>query len=390
MSPVPNFTEAGTQTILLVAGETSGDTHGAELIRALREQRPALRFIGTGGARMAAAGQEQLFDLTEHAVVGLVEVAKHYPKLKGLFNQLLALANTAQPQAIVLIDFPGFNLRLAARLRKQLPKTKIIYYISPQVWAWKSGRAKTMVKLLDLMIVIFAFEKEWYSRKTPELKVTWVGHPVFDRILLQPHPIAKPKSGQVIALLPGSRLGELRKHLPILVATAKLIHSKRPDTRFVWIAPEAALFEKGQKILDQCGAGSLPIESYVGYQLSHLNRCDLALLASGTVSLECAVLDVPQIVFYKVNGLTYQVGKMVVKIKFLSMVNILANEPVVPEFVQTDLQPDQLALQAIELLSHPAACAKMQEGMRRVVKQLGERGASTRAAQAVLQEIPVS
>ncbi|HEY8967268.1 MAG TPA: lipid-A-disaccharide synthase [Candidatus Methylacidiphilales bacterium] len=381
--------------VLLVAGEPSGDGHGAELVAALRRLRPDVRCIGTGGPKMRASGQEQIFDLTAHAVVGFVEVLKHYPTLRDLFGRLVALAKEEKPDAVVFIDYPGFNLRLAKALRgiRVLRATKLIYYISPQVWAWKSGRAKTMAKRLDLLLVIFPFEKDWFAERVPQFKVEWVGHPIWDRI--QPkdeeEEAERLKSGaeRRVALLPGSREGEIRKHLPILVAAARDLLGRVPNLRFVWMTPDLERQRLGRRILAECGGGDLPIDSYVGYQLSHLSRCDLALLASGTVSLECACMDVPQIVFYKVHPLTYFVGRMVIKIPYVSMVNVLAGHEVVPEFIQSDLSPRLLAAKAAELLRDRVQREEMRKGMRRVVERLGKAGASERAAEAILREAGV-
>ncbi|MDE1171010.1 MAG: lipid-A-disaccharide synthase [Verrucomicrobium sp.] len=372
-------------SVFFFAGEASGDAHGAALIEALRRLRPDVRCLGAGGPRMQAAGQEQLYDLTEHAVVGLVEVLRHYPRLRGLFNQAVRAVKKAQPEAVVFIDYPGFNLRLAKALRRAAPKTKLIFFISPQVWAWKSGRAKTMARLLDRLLVIFPFEKEWFAQHAPSLPVEWVGHPIWDRMLVQER---EGDSGPVrrVALLPGSRQGEIRKHLPILLEAARHLYEKRRDLRFVWLAPDAKAQRLGLEILKDYPGGP-PIEAYVGYPLSHMSRCGLALLASGTVSLECACVGVPQIVFYKVHPLTYLIGRMVVKIPFVSMVNILAGKEIIPEMIQAGLTPESLANRAENLLDDEGLRAAMRGQMAEAVAKLGPPGAGERAARSVLAEI---
>ena len=394
-------------TILLVAGEPSGDTHGAELIHALRRLRPDVRCLGVGGSRMKSAGQDQLYDLSSHAVIGLVEVLKHYPRLRSVFNALLRLAVETAPEAVIFIDYPGFNLRLAKALRRLLPNTRLIYYISPQVWAWKAGRAKEMAKTLALLLVIIGFEKDWFSQNAPRLRVEWVGHPIWDRIMVRDAnlypspsplppplpsaaPLRPPSRGEVparIALLPGSREGEIRKHLPILIRAARELRGRHRNLRLVWICPDAEKQRLGHRIIEEMGGTDLHIESYVGYQLSHLSRCDLALLASGTVSMECACLGLPQIVFYKVHPLTYILGRMLVKTRFVSMVNLLANREVVPEYIQSDLDPSALARHAEALLSDAALRQEMKRSMRQVIEKLGEPGASERAARRILTEI---
>lgn len=382
--------------VLLVAGEPSGDSHGAELILALKRLRPGLRCLGVGGPRMKAAGQEQMYDLSAHAVVGLVEVAKHYPQLRGVFDRVVKLAKEEKPDAVVFIDYPGFNLRLAKVLKKAVPRTKQVYYISPQVWAWKAGRAKTMEKLLDRLLVIFPFEKDWFAQHAPGLRVDWVGHPIWDRMMAQDLSLtpADSRTGHGtkeaplrVALLPGSREAELRKHLPILVRAARELRARRKDVHFVWLVPDDAKQRMGRKLIAAAGGDDLHIESYVGYSLSHLSRCDLALLASGTVSMEAACLGVPQIVFYKANPITYWIGRRIVKIRFLSMVNILVDREVVPEYIQSDLDPVALARHAAALLDDPVLRNDIRKEMRRAVERLGEPGASTRAARSVLDEI---
>ncbi len=390
-------------TILLVAGEPSGDSHGAELILALKRLRPGLRCLGLGGPRMKAAGQEQMYDLSSHAVVGLVEVLKHYPRLREVFHRTVALAKAERPDAVVFIDYPGFNLRLAKALRKAVPETRQVYYISPQVWAWKAGRARQMERLLDRLLVIFPFEQDWFARHAPGLKVDWVGHPIWDRMMAQDLSLtpADPRTGQGtkeaplrVALLPGSREAELRKHLPILVRAARELRARRGKNghgvHFVWLVPDDAKQRLGRRLISAAGGDDLHIESYVGYSLSHLSRCDLALLASGTVSMEAACLGVPQIVFYKANPITYWIGRRVVKIRFLSMVNILVDREVVPEFIQSDLDPVALARHAAALLDDPVRRNDIRKEMRRAVEKLGEPGASTRAARSILDEIGVT
>jgi lipid-A-disaccharide synthase len=371
-------------TILLVAGEASGDAHGADLIAALRRQNPAVRCIGVGGPKMRAEGQEQLFDLSVHAVVGLIEVLKHYFKFRRFFHQVLDLARLEQPDAVVLIDYPGFNLRLAAKLRKLIPDSKLIYYISPQVWAWKAGRAFTMAQVLDRLLVLFPFEVEWFGKKVPGFSVEWVGHPLADRV-------KNDEGGELdeqrIALLPGSRRAEIGKHLPVLWEAARKISLKKSGLTFVWIAPNAALKAFGEKLVAGLESPNFHFEVHADYQRTHLSRCGLALVASGTASLECAFLRVPQIVIYKVNRLTYWVGRAVVKLPYLSMVNVLAGKPVVPELIQDDFTPAKLAEKALGLLEWPERRRKMQAEMAEVIAGLGGPGASGRAAAAVLKEL---
>lgn len=370
-------------TLLLVAGEASGDAHGAELINALKQQQPSIRIIGVGGPRMAAAGQEQLFDLAAHAVLGLTEVLKHYFKFRGFFNRVLALAKKERPDAVILIDYPGFNLRLAARLRRELRGSRTIFYISPQVWAWKSGRVKTMQRDIDLLLTILPFEKAWFAQMAPKFNVQWVGHPLLDRIqkveAIEPHP-------NWVALLPGSRKTEIASHLPVLWNAAQRMGRQKPELKFILLSPNEEIQKYALEILKKLPPAHFDFESNIGYAISHLSRCSLALVASGTASLECALVGIPQVVVYRVNPITYAVGRRLVKVKHLSMVNVLANEEVVPELLQEKFQPEAVAGEAFSLLGNTERREAMKSRVAQIVATLGGPGASERAAEAILLE----
>lgn len=377
--------QAEPPRILLVAGEASGDTHGAELISALAKRQPALKFIGVGGPKMAAAGQDQIADMSKHAVVGLVEVLRHYPKLRAIFSRLLTLAKKEQPEVIVLIDYPGFNLRLARALRRALPDHRIVYYISPQVWAWKSGRVTQMARSLDLLLAIFPFEPDFFRNRAPKFPVTWVGHPMLDRL-------NKPSLGQVeagrIALMPGSRREEIRRHLPLMWEAAVLMTRQRSDLHFVIISPNDERQRQITEWIETQPAPPFAFDTYCTYQLSHINRCEFALVKSGTSSMDCAFVGVPHAVVYKVNPVTYLAGKYVVKIQYLSMVNVLAEDPpVIPELIQGDFTPEKLSRLTLDLLEKPEKLTDMKKEMAEVVASLGEAGASDRAARAILVEL---
>jgi lipid-A-disaccharide synthase len=374
-------------TLLLVAGEASGDAHGAELIHALREERPGVRIIGVGGPKMAAAGQQQLFDLSAHAVVGLTQVLRHYFKFRYFFGRVLALARKENPQATVLIDYPGFNLRLAAKLRRDLPGSRTIFYISPQVWAWKAGRVKMMEKVLDLLLVILPFEKAWFSQAAPGLKVNFVGHPMLDRVKRNEAAEASPDT---IALLPGSRRVEIETHLPVLWEAARIMTVRRPGLKFIVLAPNEEMQELGRLLISRLPAPNFSLEFNTGYAVSHLSRCAVAIVASGTASLECAVVGIPQIVVYRVDPLTWAVGKRLVRVNHLSMVNVMAGEEVVPELLQDKMQPDAIAAYALELLGNRKRREAMKQRVADIVATLGGPGASKRAAQAILAEAALS
>jgi len=381
-APEPSPT-ARPLTLLLVAGEASGDSHGAELIQALKEQYPRVRIIGVGGPRMAAAGQVQLFDLAAHAVLGLTEVLKHYFKFRRFFYQVLDLAKRERPDAVVLIDYPGFNLRLAAKLRKELRGSRTIFYISPQVWAWKAGRVKTMQRDIDLLLTILPFEKPWFAKVAPNFNVQWVGHPLLDRIRrvegVEPDP-------NCVALLPGSRRTEVEAHLPALWEAARMMGREKPGLKVILLSPNEAIQRYSLDLLGHLAAPSFAFEYNIGYAITHLSRSALALVASGTASLECALVGIPQIVVYRVNPITWFVGSRLVKLKYLSIINVMANEAVVPEFLQDNLDPAAVAREALELLGNTQRRETMKRLVAQVVSTLGGPGASKRAAEAIILE----
>ncbi|WP_018290281.1 lipid-A-disaccharide synthase [Verrucomicrobium sp. 3C] len=366
----------------LVAGEPSGDTLGALLIEALRRQEPEAIFRGAGGPKMAAAGQRQTVDLTKHAVVGLVEVLRHYPELRKLFHRLVREIEAVRPEAVILIDYPGFNLRMARVLRRRLPSLKVIFYVSPQVWAWKAERAELLAENVDELLALFPFEKEWYKQRGTSLPVSWVGHPLWDRLIVNERP-ELPPFRCTIALLPGSRESEIQRHLPLLLAASAEMQARRDDLDFLWILPDARREAYAREWLAACEPGC-NVRLRVGYPLSHLSRCSLALLCSGSASLECAAVGTPQILVYKANPITYSVAKWVVQVRFLSMVNLLADEEIIPEFVQERLTAGSIAEAALHLLANPAEGSRMAQAMRETLRPIAAPGASARAAARIL------
>jgi lipid-A-disaccharide synthase len=370
-------------TLLIVAGEASGDSNGAELILALKQQQPKLRVIGFGGPRMAAAGQEQAFDLTAHAVIGLTEVLKHFFKFRRFLQQVVDLAKRERPDAVVMIDFSGFNLRLAPRLRRDLPGARLIYFISPQLWASRAGRIEVLTRTIDLLLTILPFEKAWYAERAPKLNVQWVGHPVLDRIHKVEGTTPNPNW---VALLPGSRRTEIMAHLPDLWAAARIMGREKKGLKFVLLSPNEEMQNFALELLARYPAANFEFEYNIGYAISHLSRCSLALVASGTASLECALVGIPQIVVYRVHPLTWAVGRRIVKVKYLSLINVMAGEEIVPEFLQDRLQPEAVAQAASDLLGNPQRREVMKQRVAQIVSTLGGPGASRRAAEAILLE----
>jgi len=355
---------------MFIVGEASADAHAASLIRELRRQSPDVRLFGAGGPKMREAGMELLLDLTEHAVVGLVEVLKNYGKFRRIFNDLLAEVEKRNPDAVVLVDFPGFNLRFAKAVKQRFPRTKVIYYISPQLWAWHASRAKQIERDVDLMLVIFPFEKDWYANHAPKLRVEFVGHPFADRVGANPK--SEVRNSKLVLLMPGSREREVAKIWPIM---AKVVDLMPDDVQFV----AAAVNEQAAAMIQHAH-----VSVEVGKAQELMPRATVAITASGTATMECAFSGCPMIVVYKVNWLTYFVGRRVVTVNWLAMPNVIAGRAIVPEFIQGDAKPDRIATAARELLENASKREAMQKDLAAVVSSLGGPGAGERAARLIL------
>jgi lipid-A-disaccharide synthase len=351
--------------LMFIAGEASGDAHAAALIRALGDR---VQTFGAGGPKMRAAGMELVLDLTQHAVVGLVEVLKNYRKFKRIFDQLVTEAERRLPDAVVLVDFPGFNLRFAAQMKRR--GIKVIYYISPQLWAWHASRAKQIERDVELMLVIFPFEKEWYRQHAPRLRVEFVGHPFAER---SPEP--GTRSQQTVLLLPGSREREVAKIWPVLAETVAAL----PGVEFV----AAAVDERTAAMMQHPR-----VKVEVGTARDWMRRATLAITASGTATMECAFAGCPMLVVYKVNWLTYLIGRRLVQVNWLGMPNVIAGKTVVPEFIQHEAQPAAIVAAAKELLADATKREAMQRELAAVVGSLGGPGASERAARLILESLP--
>ena len=387
----------GRKTILMIAGEASGDLLGAELIESIRRQPGGdeVDFIGAGGPRMEAASLRPEFDLSEHAVVGIWEVLKNYFKFRRLFRHLFELATRREPDAIVLIDYPGFNLRFAKAIRRYNAQgdgafrkwqPKIICYVSPQLWAWKEGRVHQVAKNIDLMLSIFPFEKDWYAERVPSFAVEFVGHPLVDR-----YPVAKPAEKTVpldpdlfteqptVLLLPGSRRREIDKHLPVILEAA-VIFSEKIKTRLRMVLPREEMLDLARRHIPT----GTEIDLQAGGLAKALSQASLAIASSGTVTMECAWFRVPTVVLYKTSPLTHALGRALLKVPYLAMPNLLAGEELFPEFIQSAANADNLAEASLRLLRDKAERTRILDGLDRVATRLGQPGAAPRAAQAVL------
>ena len=371
--------------VYLVAGEASGDRLAADLVRELKKN-PKLRAYGVGGPMLKAAGQEQSLDLAKHAVVGLTDVIRNLPKFLKIFGEVKHDIAEVNPDVVILVDYPGFNLRLAKALHGERNGPAIVYYVSPQVWAWKAGRAKMMERILERLLVIFPFEVDWFAKHAPKLKTKWVGHPLADRWIKQAKEGPKDEV-PCVALLPGSRSKEIAKHWPVLLQTAQRIVREQKDVRFITLATDHEMRQKLEEEWAKQPMSGVSLDILLGQSLSQLTRCSLAIVASGTATLECAMAGLPMLVIYKTSWLTYGLGRMLIRLPYLSMVNVLAGEKVVPEFLQGAAEPERLARAAVQILRNPRGAEAMAGRIRDVAKKLGGPGAAARAAQEVEEAI---
>lgn len=368
-----------TLRFVMVAGESSGDMHGAAFLRALRELAPGVQVTGIGGPRLRAAGLECLYPAEELSLVGLPS-GQDLRRVLSAFRRLLSFLREQPPHLLVLIDFPEFNLFLARFAKRyQIP---IFYYISPQVWAWRRGRVRLIRRVVDCMAVILPFEEEFYRKHGVE--VHFVGHPLLD--VVRPHLarqtleklLGLEPQKPILGLFPGSRRGEVQRLLPVFVETFLRLKERHPALQGVVVKAEG--LPEG---LFQTSAPGLKFVS--GYAYEVMNHAQAVLLASGTVTLEAAIVGVPMVVAYKVSPLTYFLGKHLIRVPYVSLVNLIAGKPLVPEFLQKEASPEKLA-QALEpLLSREEENQRLRAELKKIKQSLGSPGASWRVAELALR-----
>jgi lipid-A-disaccharide synthase len=364
--------------LLISSGEASGDGHGARLLAALRRKKPDLAAFGMGGRRLAAAGLDRAVSSEELSVVGISEVFEKLPALWRALRRLRSAARERRPDGAVLIDFPDFHGFLARRLEGD--RIPLIYYVSPQVWAWRSGRARSIARRARRIITLFPFEAEIYRSLGAD--AVCAGHPLVDDVregLAAPSPLPA-KTRRRLVLLPGSRTAELERHWEPMARAAQSLAS-RLDLEVVAVRASGladALFrnatERSIRVVDS-GLHSL------------LATADLVFVASGTATLEAAICGAPMVVVYKTSPASFAVAKLLVTVPWISLVNLVAQEPVVPELVQGEFNAERLEREGEALLSDPIRVARMREGLARVARSLGPSGASERAADAVLEAL---
>jgi len=372
-----------SRSIFVSCGEASGDLYAAELLRELRKLDPDVECFGIGGDQLAQAGAELLVTLDEISVIGLVEVIEKLPALHRAKRVLLEAARQRRPDAAVLIDFSGFNLRLGRSLKALgIP---IVYYVSPQVWAWRRGRVKAIRKIVDKMLVILPFEEEFYRREG--VPVRFVGHPLLDMLRSQEdrqsfcRRAGLDSKRPIVAVLPGSRRREIGLHLPILARSIEKMLSGRPELQFLVV--QAPTISRMQ-IESGLGGVSEQVRILARSTDEGLAHASAAIVASGTATVEAAICGTPMVVVYRTSKLSYLLGKPFVRVPHYAMVNLIAEKRLVPELMQDDMTDWAVAHETLQLIENASAAEAMRRGLEEVKARLGESGASRRAAEEVI------
>ena len=382
--------QAGPQ-IMIVAGEASGDMHGARLVEAMLELQPDLSFSGIGGKELTAAGVHMLYDASKLAVVGVTEVISHLGDILAARKALVNQMRRHKPALLILIDYPDFNLLLAAKAKKLgIP---IFYYISPQVWAWRSGRVKKIGRLTDRIGVILPFEKDFYAARGVE--VDFVGHPLVNTVktnrsreeFLSSLDIRVTPDTRIIGILPGSRSKEIRSLLPDFLAAAQLLAADDPDN-FVFLLPRASTISR--QLLAENGLADyqdkLKIYTTSENRYDLMAACDAVITASGTVTLELAILGIPTVTTYRVSPRTYRLGRLLIRhIQYFSLVNLIADREIIPELLQDEVTPENIAGYLQAMLNDSTYRKKVLQGLAEVTEKLGAPGCSQRAAKIALE-----
>lgn len=382
MSETLSATNAPEQ-IMIIAGEASGDMHAAEMIQALQKKRTQLKAYGMGSARMREAGVELLVDANEISVMGLWEVLLKYRKLKRTLHYLQEEMLRRQPDLLILVDFVEFNLKLAEAAKRA--GIKVLFYVSPQIWAWRPGRIHKIGQKIDMMTVIFPFEVPYY--KEAGIPVRYVGHPLVDQVLQgreRPEPIPVTKHSPVIGLLPGSRRSEIQRILPVLLDAAMMLREKHTQSRFLLPLAHTLSRDDLQPILNQYP--DLPLELFEGRSHDVMAASDAIMTASGTATLEIALMDVPMAIVYRMSPLSYWILKPLVSIDYVGLPNIVAGRGIVREFIQGDARPELICDEVDRLLTDSAYRDKMLMDLKDVREKLGPGGGAENVA-AVADEM---
>jgi lipid-A-disaccharide synthase len=368
--------------IFIVCGEPSGDLLAANLVTAIGKLAPQIKFFGVGGLQLAKTQTEIFCNINELAVMGFFDVLKKLPRFLKLKKTILEQIAIQKPDCLILVDFSGFNLRLAKTVNKRIP---VVYYVSPQVWASREGRINCIKKFISMMVVLFKFEEEFYRKR--QIQATCAGHPLIDLV----KPVSEKQdfldsfginpAKKIVALLPGSRKQEIKLILPLMLKSARLINKEIADTQFI-IAKSPNLDTR--IYLKECKNFALDLKIVDGRAGDCLNIAQASLVCSGTATLEATIIAKPFVIVYKTNLLNYLLYRPQVKIPYIGMVNIVAGKKIVPEFIQFGARPEIIAKSIIELLSDPLSANRMSQNLKTVKDSLGQPGASVRAAKLIL------
>jgi lipid-A-disaccharide synthase len=359
--------------LAIVAGEASGDLHASEVVRELKALRPELETFGIGGDLLAAEGMTILHHAREMGIVGLFNVVRHLPMFRRIFKELIARIAAERPDAVLLVDYPEFNLRVAKRCKEM--GLHVVYYISPQLWAWRTGRVRHIAKYVDRMIVIFPFEADFYRRHN--VPVSYVGHPLVEQLAGIERP--EHEHGPLrIALLPGSRRMEVRSLLPAMLDAIGILRREREIDPYIVQAPTIDR-ELVEGIVRERG---VPVRIVPNDRGEAVAAAGVALSSSGTATLEAAILGTPPVVMYRLSRATYLLGRMLVRVPHFSLVNIVAGKEVVPELIQSDVNGERIAAE-VRRLTEPGRNAEIRAELGRVREKLGEPGTAARVAEEI-------
>ncbi len=378
--------EVKPKRVMIVAGEASGDAYGGALVQSVHRRDPSVSFFGIGGKSMAESGVTILHDCSELAVVGIVEVVKHFKVISTAFKELSHHLRTNPPDLLVLIDYPGFNLRLAAIAKRA--GVKVLYYISPQIWAWKKGRIKKIKQIVDHMAVILPFEAQYYEKE--KIPVSFVGHPLLDMVKMTlSHDEAAICLGinpqrTTIGLFPGGRQSEVTRMLPVLVKAAKLLKEKIPDVQF--ILPVASTLTEAD-MLPHLGAFAEDVLMTHGEIHTVMRACDAIVSVSGTVTLEVALVGTPQVIVYRLSPITYYLARLLVDVPFIGLCNIVAGEQVAKELIQDQASPEAISEEILRLVRDKAYRATITQKLSEIPEKLGAPGAHERLAEQLLSMV---
>jgi lipid-A-disaccharide synthase len=373
-----------TKSIMIIAGEASGDMHGAKLAHAIKIRSREVSLFGIGGNAMRVEGVRLIVDANTISVVGITEVLTKLPTIYRAMATVKKSLNERKPDLLILIDFPDFNFHVAAFAKKlHIP---VLYYISPQIWAWRQNRVKKIKRLVDHMAVILPFEAAFYRKH--RVPVSFVGHPLLDRILpMSDHPSSETGSkGPIIGLVPGSREKEVSTLLPVMLDAAKIIKRSLPAARFVVSCAQSVNEDEVHGIVSQY-ASTLDIKTVKGAVDQVFKQSQLLVAASGTVTLEAALYGIPTIIIYKVSPLSYWLGKRLIKVKHIGIVNLIAQKEVLPELVQDDASPPAIARTAVAMIDDPEQLREIKKELVGIRNLLGGAGASDRVARIALNLI---